>query len=148
MTDAGAIHRDIMDLKARSLLAVDEKRWDDFARCFTDDARIDYSRAAPPGSGRPAPVIPSIDVYVGVASAHVADAKTMHIPSIPVIQVLNPDRAKATWKVEEVFVRPPGSERASHRGYFVYEDEYRLTADGWRISALTFIPWFSTRLDP
>ena len=147
MTDIGAIHCAILDLKARSLLAVDEKRWDDFTQCFTEDAMIDYSRATAPDAEEPMPPIPSIDVYVQIASAYVADAKTMHIPSAPIIEVVGPHQAKAMWKVEEVFVQPPEAKQASHRGYFVYQDEYRLTTDGWRISALTFIPWFSTALE-
>jgi hypothetical protein len=142
----GDIHFAIMDIKARSLLAVDEKRWADFAACFTNDATIDYSRAAPPGSGQQPPEIPSIEIYVEIARTHVADAMTMHIPSAPVIEVLDADHALATWKVEEIFVRPTGAEQQSHRGYFLYQDEYRRTQQGWRISALTFIPWFSTPL--
>ena len=146
MSDVESIYHAIATLKARSLLAVDEKRWPDFAACFTPDARIDYSRAVVPGSDGPLEV-PSIEAYVALASGFVGDAKTMHVGSLPIIEIVEPDRAKATWKMEDVIVRAAGSALPSRHGYFVYEDEYRLTDAGWRISSLTFVPWFEVPLD-
>ena len=145
MSDEGSIHEQIMNLKARSLLAVDEKRWDDFARCFTADARIDYSRATPPGA--PTIEVPSIEAYVALASGFIGDAKSVHIGSLPIIEVTGEGAARATWKMQDVIVRKPGAQLDSRHGFFTYEDEYRLTEDGWRISALTFTPWFSVPLD-
>ena len=137
MADVQEIHRAIWRLKAEWFLAIDEKRWDDFAKFFTDDARIDYSRAVPESSD-PFPEIPSIDAYISIAKLYVGSAQTVHQGSVPIIDVLAPDHAKARWRMEDIVVRPAGSQEPSTHGYGFYDDEYRLTGDGWRISALSF----------
>ena len=137
MIDVQEIHRAIWRLKAEWFLAIDEKRWDDFTQFFTPDARIDYSRARP-DSDEPLPAIPSIAAYVSVARQFTDDARTVHLGSVPIIDVLAPDHAKALWKMEVIVVRAAGSPEPSGHGFGLYEDEYRLTPDGWRISSLAF----------
>lgn len=139
MHDEAAIHAAVCRLKAETLLAVDQKRWDDFAAAFTDDALIDYSRAVPPGV-QPPPPFRSGAAYAQFASAFVGDAKTVHLASLPIIHVLAPDHATATWKMQDIVIWQDGRDQPDRHGYALYEDEYRLTADGWRISALRFTP--------
>ena len=135
--DVEAVHRAIWRLKAESFLAIDEKRWEDFAQFFTPDARIDYSRARP-DSDEVFPAIPSIPAYVSMAKQFVGDAQTVHQGSTPIIDVLAADHAKALWRMEDIIVRPPGSSEPSGHGFGLYADEYRRTAEGWRISSLAF----------
>jgi hypothetical protein len=147
MVDVIGIRDEIQNLKAKSLLAIDEKRWDDFVGFFMDNPRIDYTRAVRPDTDEPLPIVHSAQGYAAMARAFIGDAKSIHMGSLPIIEALGPDSAKATWKMEDVIVRSPGSRLASRRGYFLYEDEYRLTEAGWRISALTFIPLFTVPLN-
>lgn len=146
-TDHAAIHAEICRLKAETLLAVDRKRWDDFARFFTEDALIDYSRAAPPGV-ESLPPIRSGAAYAQFAAAFVEEARTVHLASLPIIEVLAPDRAVGLWKMEDIIVWPAETSRPSRHGYGIYEDEYRRTTDGWRISALRFTPLLAINLLP
>lgn len=137
MIDVPGIHSAIWRLKAETFLAIDEKRWEDFAQFFTKDARIDYSRALP-ASESPLPAIPSVSAYVALAKQFVGSARTVHLGSVPIIDVMAPDHAKALWRMEDIIVRPSDSTEPSGHGYGLYEDEYRLTDAGWRISSLTF----------
>lgn len=145
MTDHGTIHAEICLLKAQTLLAVDQKRWDDFARFFTEDAQIDYSRAAPPGA-EAFPPIRSGAAYAQFAGNFVGEARTVHLASLPIIQVHAPDRATGLWKMEDIIVWPEETSQPARHGYGIYEDEYRLTADGWRISALRFTPLLAVKV--
>lgn len=146
MTDHAIIHAEICRLKAETLLAVDQKRWEDFASFFTEDALIDYSRAAPPGVEAPPP-FRSGAAYAQFAGAFVGEARTVHLASLPIIKVLAPDRATGVWKMEDIIIWPEGSGQPSRHGYATYEDEYQLTANGWRISALRFTPLLSVSID-
>ena len=137
MIDIQGIHRTIGRLKAETFLAIDEKRWDDFGAFFTDDARIDYSRAAPE-SDEPVPPIPSVQAYVAFARQFVGSARTVHQGSMPIIDILAADHAKALWRMEDIILREDGDPLPSGHGFGLYEDEYRLTGSGWRISALSF----------
>ena len=137
MFDVQKIHRAIWRLKAESFLAIDEKRWGDFAQLFITDARIDYSRALP-DTDEPLPVMTSVAAYVSLAAQFIGSARTVHQASVPIIDVLAPDHAKALWRMEDIIVRPADAPEASGHGYGLYEDEYRLLDDGWRISSLTF----------
>lgn len=134
-----SIHAEICRLKAETLLAVDQKRWDDFARFFTEDALIDYSSAQPPG-GEPFPMIRSGRAYAQFAETFLGEARTVHLASLPIIKVHGPDRVTGVWKMEDIIIRPATASEPSRHGYAIYEDEYRLTAHGWRISALRFSP--------
>lgn len=145
MTDHAIIHAEICRLKAETLLAVDQKRWDDFAGFFTEDALIDYSSAAPPGTDA-LPPVRSGAAYAQMAGAFVGQAKTVHLASLPIIYVQAPDRATGIWKMEDIIIWPEEMSQPSRHGYALYEDEYRLTADGWRISALRFTPLLATQI--
>ncbi|HKR87917.1 MAG TPA: nuclear transport factor 2 family protein [Phenylobacterium sp.] len=137
MIDVQEIHRAIWRLKAESFLAIDEKRWEDFERLFTDDARIDYSRALP-DTVEPLPVMTSAATYVSLARQFIGSARTVHQASVPIIDVIAPDHAKALWRMEDIIARPADAPEPSGHGYGLYEDEYRLSGEGWRISSLTF----------
>ena len=132
--DKTEIQQAIWRLKAETFLAIDEKRWDDFAACFTEDARIDYSKA----SSEPMPPIPSIPAYVDFARAFIGGAKTVHQGSTPIIDVTSSKHAKATWRMEGVIVYPPESGVQSRHDFGIYTDEYIRTRAGWRICALSF----------
>ena len=132
--DDAAIQQAIWRLKAESFLALDEKRWDDFAACFTEDARIAYSKA----STEPIPPIPSIPAYIDFARAFIGAAKTVHQGATPIIDIVSPKRAKAVWRMEDVIIYPPESGVPSRHDFGIYNDEYVRTKAGWRISALSF----------
>lgn len=137
MDQADAIHRAIWRLKAEFFLAIDQKRWDDFARFFTRDARIDYSRARPE-SDEPVPAIPSLQAYVDFARQFVGSARTVHQGSTPIIDIVKDDQVHALWRMEDIILRSPDDMLPFGHGFGIYEDEYRLTEDGWRIDSLAF----------
>ena len=137
MDQADAIHRAIWRLKAEFFLAIDQKRWNDFANLFARDARIDYSRARPE-SDEPVPTIPSVEAYVEFARQFVWAARTIHQGSMPIIDIIADDHVRTLWRMEDIIVRTSDDGLPSGHGYGLYQDEYRLTNEGWRICSLAF----------
>ena len=128
----------IRRLKAEFLLAVDQKRWEDFAGLFLPDARIDYSRTRRswgPGEG---PVYSGPAAFMVDVSAMLADAQSVHHATAPIIDVIDAGHAKAIWRMEDIVLRSAGSALPQGHGFGLYDEDYRLTASGWRIASLTF----------
>ena len=60
--------------------------------------------------------------------------KTVHHGHTPVIEILGPDRARATWSMEDMLWFPPGGDRHHLWGVGFYFEQYRRDPDGeWRI---------------
>lgn len=115
---------EIRRLKARYLNACDAKEADVVRTCFTDDAVIDFE-----GMG-----VFSVDELVGIftqiaVNSPIADDHHGHNAEI---EIVSAETAKARWNLGFMTYDPRnGQFRALSMFYY---DEYRLTAQGWRIS--------------
>jgi hypothetical protein len=118
----------IEELKARYCRCLDQKRWDEFRQVFTDDLVIDVGTLQCNGA----------DDYIATARQRTAGATTVHQCSMPEIEI-DGDRATGIWAMTDVVRRGP--ERApdglvAFHGYGHYYEQYRRTADGWRIASV------------
>jgi hypothetical protein len=128
-----AVH-EIHQMKAEYVRTLDERRWDDWADLFTEDAVAQF---------HPAPGESMSDVHTGRAellafapAALVGAYVEMRISS-PIIDIIDSHRAKGSWAhVERLgLVDQPVAEAVNY-GY--YHEEYQKGEDGkWRISRLS-----------
>lgn len=115
----------IRRLKARYLNACDAKEADEVRACFTADAVIDFE-----GMG-----VFTVDQLVSIftemaVTTPIADIHHGHNGEI---EILSKNEAQARWNLGFTTYDPRnGSFRALS---MFYHDEYRLTHNGWRISA-------------
>lgn len=136
----------ICDTKARYCRSLDEKRWDDYGDCFTEDVLLDTSGSGGPRiEGRPA-LLETIRGAIG-------DAITVHQVHSPEITLLDADTAEVIWAMQDRVIWSEEKARAigkrSLTGFGHYRERYVRGQDGrWRIarSALTrlhidFEPW-------
>ncbi len=128
-----AAERDIGIVKARYCRFVDTKQWDDLAALFTPDAVLFFpeSQAEPCGIA---------DSMAFIASALVAPMVSVHHVHVPEITFTSADTASVIWAMEDQLFFPEGSASAlgigALVGYGHYHEEYRRTADGWKIARL------------
>lgn len=123
----------VLDLKARYFFCVDTRRWDELRTLFTDDARFDGFVAATDGP----------DAFVDGVASFLAGVTSVHHGSMPQLVARSADLIRARWSMVDLLTWPPGtkplpghdsSDLSGRRGHGYYEDEYRRTGDGWRIS--------------
>lgn len=116
---------EIRRLKARYLNACDAKAPDEVRACFTEDAVIDFE-----GMG-----VFTLDQLVGIftemaVKTPISDSHHGHNGEIDLI---DDTTAKARWNLGFTTYDPRnGQFRALSMFYY---DQYRLTPEGWRISA-------------
>jgi 3-phenylpropionate/cinnamic acid dioxygenase small subunit len=108
-------HVAIADLLARYCLALDFGDVDGWVGLFTPDARYEvYGR--------------SFDGHEGLRRMLGGVPAGLHLGGPPVVQMIDPDRARSRRNL--LFVdRSDGSSRSA-----VYTDELRRTEEGWRIA--------------
>ena len=115
----------IRRLKARYLNACDAKEADRIRTCFTPDAVIDFE-----GMG-----VFTVDQLVATFTemAVTTPISDTHHGHNGEIEILSTHEARARWNLGFTTYDPRnGSFRVLA---MFYDDEYRLTQDGWRISA-------------
>lgn len=118
---------EIQDLITRYAYAIDDRNWDGLDQIFTEDAVIDY-RAA----GGPVGTLPETKAFLAEAMAQFSAFQ--HLSTTSDI-VINGDEARArTILFNPMVMQHEGEERVFFIGLW-YEDEFRRTADGWRIKA-------------
>jgi uncharacterized protein (TIGR02246 family) len=124
LTDLEAIRL----LRARYTRAIDTKDWDLFGACLTEDSRLHTDGGVQEGR----------EAIVAGISATLASAVTVHHIHQPEIELTGPDTATGVWAMNDVveFTRD-GVSVFGIRGYGHYKDEYRRTAEGWKISSST-----------
>lgn len=115
---------EIRRLKARYLNACDAKQADVVRACFTLDAVIDFE-----GMG-----VFNVDQLVGIftevaVNSPIADSHHGHNAEI---EILSADTAKAVWNLGFTTYDPRNGQFRALSMF--YQDEYRRTEDGWRIS--------------
>jgi ketosteroid isomerase-like protein len=118
---------EIQDLVYEYAALIDQKRFDDLRRVFTEDATIDYSAVGGP-VGNPEQIIAFLNQVMVMFSNH------QHLNANLQISV---DGDTATGRVmcfnPQEMSMPDGKTHIFMVGLW-YVDEYRRTADGWRIS--------------
>lgn len=121
---------EINSLKSRYLNACDAKDPDRIRACFTDDAKLDYGPLGKFG------VDGLIAVFTQIAmNSPIVD---MHHGHNGEIEFVDNDHARGTWSLAFMTYDPRNKIMRSNTGF--YSDEYRRTADGWRVCASTFKP--------
>lgn len=126
---------EIKVLKARYFRYVDEKRWDDLAKLFTDPAQFRF-----PGLGA------FDDLHEGIAAVRGAldQATTVHHGHTPEIVVESANRATGIWAMHDYVIWPDAADKIDYpdefqkglRGYGHYHEEYRRIDGEWRIKSL------------
>jgi len=117
----------IDDLLTRYTVAIDTKDWALLDRCFTPDARVDYTT-----SGGVKGAYPEVRAWLERALA--AFPVTQHFISNTVVE-LNGDEASAKTYVYNPMAteKPEGGHHVFNVGAY-YIDELVYTPDGWRIA--------------
>ncbi len=119
----------IEELKARYCRCIDSKRWDELRAVFTDDLVIDVGTLRSAGA----------DEYVAMVRERTLGATTVHQCMMPELDI-GTDAATGIWAMTDVVQRGPAAVAADgiaeFHGYGHYHEEYRRTADGWRIASV------------
>jgi ketosteroid isomerase-like protein len=115
----------ICNVKADYCRLLDTKQWAEWAQVFTEDVVVDVPEAGtPPTTSR--------DDFVWPLSKMLAEVKTAHQVHSPQIAIEG-DKAKVIWAMQDRLHWPDGN---TMTGYGHYHEEYRRTADGWKIANL------------
>jgi len=115
----------IKKLKARYVRLVDGKQWDEWKTLFTDDCVVETEGGRHEGPDA---------VVDGVARSIGAEGNTIHRVTMPEIEITGPDSATATWGQHDVVSVMHKGKEMSFTGYGYYDEEYRRTPDGWKIT--------------
>ena len=118
----------IKQVKYRYLRALDTKHWDDFADTLTEDVAGDYGSSV----GKELHFTNRTDLVDYMRSACGPTVATEHRVTHPEITVTG-DTASGIWYLQDRVIVPEYNFMLI--GAAFYHDQYRRTADGWRISA-------------
>jgi len=127
MTPADLVEFELIhQLKYRYVRFIDQKRWDDLADLFTEDATASYGGGATTLTGRPA--------ILEFLSTSMADESmlTSHKVHHPEITLTGADEATGIWALDDVVIL--GALGLTVRGASFYDDRYRRVDGQWRIA--------------
>ncbi|WP_029890613.1 nuclear transport factor 2 family protein [Polycyclovorans algicola] len=121
----------IRSLKSRYFTSCDAKNPAAMRACFADGpVAIDFGMI-----GRFDNADALVAVYTQMAChPHMVER---HHGSNPQIEVIDATRARGTWSLAYELIDTQNQKLTQLAGH--YEDEYRRTADGWRMSATKFV---------
>ena len=125
---------DIATLKYRYVRALEERDWEAWADSFTEDAEATFMPA--PGETQSEVHRSRAELREWVPTALDGVYPIIRI-SMPDIEILGPDRARADWaQVERLAFTDGPLRETTYYGY--YHETYQRCADGrWRIDSLT-----------
>lgn len=124
MHDLQEIHA-IERLKYRYLRCLDQKRWDELATCFTEDATCAYGDGKYSYQGRDA-IIEFLRTAMGAPSF-----LSSHRVSHPEIDLTSPTTATGIWALDDVVIETQA--QITIRGAAFYYDEYVKQGGTWRL---------------
>jgi 3-phenylpropionate/cinnamic acid dioxygenase small subunit len=124
-----ATRQQLFDLVVRYATGIDQRDWELFRTCWTDDAVCDYGEVGRWDSGE---AITAFMVKIHESCGH-----TAHRMSNYVVRPDGDGYAARTY-VDAIVMRGDNHTGFQMLGY--YDDAYRLTDDGWRISRRDFTP--------
>jgi hypothetical protein len=126
-------YREIENLKGKYFRSVDSKDWSALRGLYVDDAQFEgfvFDAATP-------------DVFVSGVADFLTGALSIHHGCNPELRALTKDLVRGVWAMHDIVVWPAGSRSYKNicsphlsgiEGYGHYEEEYRRTIKGWRIS--------------
>jgi hypothetical protein len=138
---------EIKQLKYRYLRYMDAKDWDRFAELLLPDVEFFFGvpdeQFWPDTRERTAEGWVQVprDELVEWAASGAEGSTTVHHAHMPDITVTGTTTARATWSLTDVTRFDADPEGRWFRGYGGYEEEYRRTGEGWRISRSVFYRW-------
>lgn len=122
---------EIRQLKARYFHLMDQKRWDEWARLFCEDLRVDTTQEG-------APILEGRQAFRDFLPPLLEGVKTVHHGHASEIRITGPDRAEGTWSMEDNLWWPAEQGGRHLWGTGFYFETYRRDPDGvWRIRELT-----------
>lgn len=119
---------DIQRVKYRYLRALDTKHWDEFADTLTEDVIGDYGESL----GEEHHFTDRATLVDFMRTSMPAGVMTEHRVTHPEIDVAG-DEATGIWYLQDKVIVPEFDFMLIGAGF--YQDRYRRTADGWKISA-------------
>jgi SnoaL-like domain len=133
--DTALLHRladieAIKQLKARYFRLMDQKRWDEWAQVFSEDAHLVVPEGNVDERGRAAVVRSVSQVLEGV--------RTVHHGHMPEIEIIDRDHARGTWAMFDYVEFPlsAAGQRQGLQGFGHYTEEYVREGGAWRIASL------------
>jgi hypothetical protein len=117
----------IKRLKYKYLRCLDQKRWDELAECFTEDARSAYSGGRYAFQGRHA-IMEFLKKAMG-APSFLSSHRVHH----PEIELTSPTTATGVWALEDTVIET--NAQITIRGAAFYTDEYVKVGESWKIRA-------------
>jgi hypothetical protein len=126
LEDLLAVHA-IQRLKHRYLRCLDQKKWDELATCFTDDATASYGGGNVELAGK--------EAILGFLRETMSSTGmlTSHRGSQPEIDLLGPDEASGIWALEDVVIHQDFG--VTIHGASFYEDRYVRVDGTWFIAS-------------
>ena len=115
----------IQRLKYRYLRCLDQKRWDELATCFAEDATCAYGDGKYSYQGRDA-IIEFLRTAMGAPSF-----LSRHRVSHPEIDLTSPTTATGIWALDDVVIETQA--QITIRGAAFYYDEYVKQDGAWRL---------------
>jgi len=115
----------IKRLKYKYLRCLDQKRWDEIATCFTEDASCSYGGGKYAFQGRDA-IVNFLRKAMG-APSFLSSHRVHH----PEIEFTSPTTATGIWALEDVVIETRAE--ITIRGAAWYRDEYCKQDGVWRI---------------
>src|SRR6185503_1386963 len=116
---------EIKRLKYKYMRCLDQKRWEEMAECFVEDATAAYSGGKYTFDGRT-----SILDFFSQAMGRPA-VLSSHRVHHPEIELTSETTAKGTWALEDVFIDEDAG--VTVRGAAFYEDQYVKVGGAWKI---------------
>ncbi len=126
----------IRALKARYFRTLDTQDWTAHEQVFVPELVADMRDAAPVHD--PGAITHGAARYVAALAPILRGVVTVHHGHTPEIELLDDDRARACWAMEDKLWVGEGSVlpfRFLH-GYGHYHETYSRDADGWRIATI------------
>jgi len=115
----------IKRLKYKYLRCLDQKRWEELAECFTEDARSSYGGGRYEFVGREA-ILEFLRRAMG-APSFLSSHRVHH----PEIDFTGPATATGIWALEDTVIETRAG--ITIRGAAFYTDEYVKQGDAWKI---------------
>lgn len=115
----------IKRLKYKYMRCLDQKRWDEMAECFVEDATASYSGGKYAFEGRDA-LIAFFKESMG--SPKVLSSHRVHHPEI---EFTSDSTATGEWGLEDVYINEEMG--VTVRGAAYYKDQYVKVGDEWKI---------------
>src|SRR4029079_17248160 len=121
----------IQRLKYKSIPRLAQKKWDEMADCFTDEAVAEYSGGKYTYEGR--------DAILGFSRASLASRTFLsrHRVHHPEIDLTGPTTATGTWALEDVVI--DATRDFMLRGAAFYTDAYVKQAGAWQIARTSYL---------